>query len=319
LLVIEVAPDSPASAAGLQRHDVLVRWDDQMLVSPEQLQILVGARNPGDTGTLTLIRAGQETQQQVTLAERPPHAQWQPQIPALPVPPAPPAPPQLEAPHAHPIPDLGQQIPEEIRRWSERFLEENLIKPGAADIEKWAEKFRRAFEAHWKGLKPGEHIEPPAAEAVPQPHHDHPPGAELPQPEAAAPALPEEAGLSSVSKIVVSDGEGSTELTVTDGKKHVVFKDGAGNVLFEGPCTTDEECNAIPPELREKLDKLSLRVHPPEHGAVPGPQSGAAPGIELPNFEGFFKQLEGGVSEEVGRLLREAIEQHGGAGAPRID
>jgi hypothetical protein len=60
-------------------------------------------------------------------------------------------------------------------------------------------------------------------------------------------------------------------------------------------------------------------VHPPEHGALPGAPSGAAPEIELHNFDGFFKQLGEGVPEEFGRRLREFLDRQGEGGAPRID
>ncbi|MEZ6081498.1 MAG: PDZ domain-containing protein [Pirellulaceae bacterium] len=37
VLVADVMDDSPVAKAGLRKHDVLVRYDDQDLYSPEQL------------------------------------------------------------------------------------------------------------------------------------------------------------------------------------------------------------------------------------------------------------------------------------------
>ncbi len=323
LLVSEVAPDSPASAAGLTQFDVLLRWEDQILVSLEQLQVLVQGRQPGDTARLTLMRGGQEVAQEITLTARPPQLAApepapEPFAPGLPHPPHFPQPPQ----HPQPPGGLGAapQMPDEIRRWAERFLEENLIKPGAADVERWAEKFRKAFEEQWKGWKPKPHdgAEAPKAESTPD-HHDHPPTAPGGEPPPEDPA--EGPVVSSVSKIVVSDGEGSTELTVADGKKDVVFKDPDGNIIFEGPCNTDEERNAIPAHLREKVDRLSLRAQPPQPDGRPSPGPTAEPGVELPDIEGFFRQFGEGGPEGFGERLRKFFEDQnpGGAGKPRID
>jgi len=69
-LVVElVGPDSPAAQAGLRRHDLLVRLDDQRLVNLPQLAVLVRMHQPGDKVTLTLLRGGEELKVPVTLGE----------------------------------------------------------------------------------------------------------------------------------------------------------------------------------------------------------------------------------------------------------
>lgn len=60
LLVTEVAKDSPAENAGIQRHDILLRSGDQRLVNPGQMNALIRARKPGETMSLTVFRAGKE-------------------------------------------------------------------------------------------------------------------------------------------------------------------------------------------------------------------------------------------------------------------
>ncbi len=50
LMVDYVRKGSPADAAGLQIHDVLQKLDDQVLVNPQQLAVLVRAKKPGDSG-----------------------------------------------------------------------------------------------------------------------------------------------------------------------------------------------------------------------------------------------------------------------------
>ncbi|MFW5752934.1 MAG: PDZ domain-containing protein [Planctomycetota bacterium] len=81
-----VEPDSPASAAGLQRDDVLVRLDDQLLIHPEQLAVLIRRAGAGAAVALRLRRAGDPTTCNATLAERSAAAlrrSAQPETPAL--------------------------------------------------------------------------------------------------------------------------------------------------------------------------------------------------------------------------------------------
>ncbi len=72
LTVHSVAPGSPAAKAGLQENDVLTRFDQQILVNPEQLEVLVHARKEGTPVEITFFRKGQETKATVTLASRTP-------------------------------------------------------------------------------------------------------------------------------------------------------------------------------------------------------------------------------------------------------
>ncbi|MDZ4404083.1 PDZ domain-containing protein [Prosthecobacter sp.] len=70
LMVDEVMPESPAQAAGLKTHDILVKFEDQRLVNMEQLMALVRSKKKGEAANLTVITGGKETQVPVTLGER---------------------------------------------------------------------------------------------------------------------------------------------------------------------------------------------------------------------------------------------------------
>lgn len=65
----EVMPESPAAGAGLAPHDILVRFGDQRLISPEHLSLLVQSARPDETIPLALIRKGREIEIAVTLGE----------------------------------------------------------------------------------------------------------------------------------------------------------------------------------------------------------------------------------------------------------
>ncbi len=60
LVVRSVLSDGPAGKAGLQKNDVLVKLDDQLLTNPSQLRALVAAKKDGDAVKLTYFRRGQQ-------------------------------------------------------------------------------------------------------------------------------------------------------------------------------------------------------------------------------------------------------------------
>jgi membrane-associated protease RseP (regulator of RpoE activity) len=70
LVVRSVLPDSPAAKAGLQKNDVLMKIQEQLLTNPSQLRTLVAAKKDGDTVRLTYFRRGQQATLDVKLATR---------------------------------------------------------------------------------------------------------------------------------------------------------------------------------------------------------------------------------------------------------
>jgi hypothetical protein len=72
LLVEHVTPESPAAKAGLQKHDVLVRLGDQVLITPKQFQTLIANHKAGDAVEIALLRKGQPQTITATLATHQP-------------------------------------------------------------------------------------------------------------------------------------------------------------------------------------------------------------------------------------------------------
>lgn len=66
LVVAQVVPGS-AAAASLKRHDLLLKLDDQVLIEPRQLAVLVRSHKEGDTVTITYLRAGKQETASVKL------------------------------------------------------------------------------------------------------------------------------------------------------------------------------------------------------------------------------------------------------------
>jgi hypothetical protein len=69
LVVAYMAPDSPAGKAGIEKYDVLVEMDDQLLVHPAQFRKLVRTRKEGDTVKLILYRQGRKQTVSATLGK----------------------------------------------------------------------------------------------------------------------------------------------------------------------------------------------------------------------------------------------------------
>lgn len=65
--IFQVLEDSPANKAGLNANDVLVLFNEQMLISPEHLSLLVKRLKKDDEVKVTVIRKGVEKVLNVTL------------------------------------------------------------------------------------------------------------------------------------------------------------------------------------------------------------------------------------------------------------
>lgn len=69
-LVVARVIGGTAAAEVLEKHDLLLKFDDQLLVSSNQLGVLVRAKAPGTKVKLTLMRGGVEQVVTAELAER---------------------------------------------------------------------------------------------------------------------------------------------------------------------------------------------------------------------------------------------------------
>lgn len=72
LLVTEVAPGSPASAAGLRPHDVILGFGGREVSSPLDLVEMVEATRPGTRVKVTIVRRGRQREVAAVLTARPP-------------------------------------------------------------------------------------------------------------------------------------------------------------------------------------------------------------------------------------------------------
>ena len=68
-VVTQVEPDSPGAKAGLQIGDVITEIDGQKVSDADELQVLVGQKQPGSKITLKVLREGKTMTVPVTLEE----------------------------------------------------------------------------------------------------------------------------------------------------------------------------------------------------------------------------------------------------------
>ncbi|VTU33810.1 S1C family serine protease [Variovorax sp. PBL-E5] len=70
-MVMNVAANGPAAAAGLRQGDVIVAWNGQPVRSIQMLLRALGPASVGTVLTLTLQRAGEPAEARLTVGERP--------------------------------------------------------------------------------------------------------------------------------------------------------------------------------------------------------------------------------------------------------
>jgi serine protease Do len=81
-LVAQVTPGSPAFEAGVERGDIIVRFNGQEVTAMRELPTLVAARRPGTEAEVTVLREGEEVTLAVTLGTLPPPDQLAAAAPA---------------------------------------------------------------------------------------------------------------------------------------------------------------------------------------------------------------------------------------------
>jgi serine protease Do len=69
-LVTDVATDSPVARAGIKAGDVIVKWNEAMITSSQDLRIAVARTKPEDKAVVTFYRNAKKQQLTVTVGQR---------------------------------------------------------------------------------------------------------------------------------------------------------------------------------------------------------------------------------------------------------
>ena len=233
LSVDVVSPDSPAAKAGLKAHDILAKYDDQILCAAVQLSALVKRTGTGNKATLTVLRGGKEMPIEVTVGEHAAQATFKVEGVNMAMgQPGQPGGPRVVA---------GQPLAPEILK----LLEQQGLKLGGA-VEGGQYEF---------------------AMPVPVPGV---PGAPVPPLPPAAGAQRNQRFLlvnpnvqsQSQSVSIVANDEGRIELREVNGKRTVTILDKAGIQQYTGPLDSNEDREKIPAALRGRVEQAEASAGP---------------------------------------------------------
>ncbi len=248
LVITYVAHESGAAKAGLQKHDVLVEFEDQSLVHPAQLRKLVRTHKPGDTIKVAYYRTGKRTTTEVTLGKFSSRAggseddqlgmekrlrDLKDQLKGL---------------------DLDVAIREQMKSAREAFGSLNLDqKKVQEELRESMEQARTAIREALKNstnsdsaLKPLRKVlEDLAGTAVSVGNNTT--------------VTVRSSGKE--SKSVVNADETGTIVLVANPKLHLTAHDKEGKLVFDGPIETDEERDEVPRDLWKKVQPLVEKMN----------------------------------------------------------
>ena len=246
LLIRFVQSGSAAAESGLKPHDVLHKFDNQILINHHQMRTLIRMKKPGDKVELDLFRQGKPLKLEVTLGAKQllindrlqPIGDAKDGVQMQRIPPL-----DLKNQRAWVFP--GDQR-NHLKQLREKMTDAG-VPPEQIDriIDRQKKMFERLNNMQWHRLRKGEdgrfHLEL-------NPARPGPDGARM------------NLNFKNQSKMTYSDGEHTLTITVQDAHKTLLAKDRAGGVIFEGPINTDEQRQALPEPIRNKLDKLEKQV-----------------------------------------------------------
>jgi len=253
--VMEIVPDSLAVAAGLKSNDIITHLENQHLISPEHLSLLVRTKSSGDKTSLTIIRKGKEEVIELTLGETDEAAFTGHHSPGHDFPP----PPNPNDP-----------------RWKESMQRQQDY------WQDWMNKNR----PEWRG-NPSRKEGPQTGDGA-----DKKPG-ETDQPKDPADSRPADGRPPSVSvnpgfplRVFGSEGvlkidneKGELTLTRKDGAYTLEIKNADGKVIFTGSFDPARGIEGLPEAAREQLEIMKLgnfEIHLPD-APVKDPEKANSP------------------------------------------
>src|SRR5437773_9339625 len=221
LVVDYVVPNSPAASAGVQQNDILKMLNDQILMEPTQLRKLLQTFSEGTEVTLTILRKGQEQKITVKLTKK-------------------------EMPQRHSLMPGGNHD----MHWD--FDETGDVGEQMQDLK---EQLKEQLGDAQRGIIRGAVMQ--AHEAAKRAREDaHRAAREiriLSRDNGALRATKIDLGS---AQIVFSDDKGEMKLENVDGKKLLTVKGPQGKLVFSGPVETQQDLDKLPPDVRERYERL---------------------------------------------------------------
>ena len=231
LSVDVVSPDSPAAKAGLKAHDILAKYDDQLLCAAVQLSALVKRTGTGNKATLIVLRGGKELPIEVTVGEHAAQATFR--VEGLNIAVGQPGGPRDVA---------GQPLAPEVIR----LIEEMGVKAGGVVF----------------GEQYGFAVPAPGVDAPVLPQSSGPNDTPQVQRNQRIVLVNPNVQSQSQSVSIVANDDGRVELREVNGKRTVTILDKAGAQQYSGPLDTQEDREKIPAELRSRVEQAEASAGP---------------------------------------------------------
>jgi membrane-associated protease RseP (regulator of RpoE activity) len=253
LVVTYVGPDSPAAKAGLQKNDVLLELDGQMLVLPAQLRKLVQSRAEGDEVKLKILRSGQKQEVKATLGKTKAGVAllgeagaWSGDFQDL-------------GRHFREL-RIGEQMGKEMKELHESLARAGINKDSIrVEVRKGIEEAQKAIEEALRSStnRMRTHI---TADRVLKDLRDK--GITI---DKDASVTVQSSGRQ-VRTIVKTDDSG-TFVLVADPKKRLTAHDKDGKLLFDGEIESEEQIEKVPASIRDQVKEMIYelgKVKPPK-------------------------------------------------------
>jgi serine protease Do len=216
-------PDGPAAAAGLAQNDIVTKVAGKAVGSHDGLRDSISGNKPGDEIELDYIHRGETRTAKLALGKAPAH---QGQIAGGDVRP-------LDRLMLDGMPqDQARRIREAIEQNLRSFEDDQgneLMDPGLAIGRGMHQRMQRMLQGMEMQMQELDSAEP---------------GINI--------------GGSSSSSIRMLDENGSVEIKSKDGDKQVRVFGKDGKVQWEGPYNTDKDKEAVPDDVRERIDRLNI-------------------------------------------------------------
>lgn len=263
-----VSPDSPAAKAGLKAHDILAKYDDQLLCAAVQLSALVKRTGTGNKATLTVLRGGKELPIEVTVGEHAAQATFKVEGVNIAIgQPGQPGGPRVVA---------GQPLDPAVLK----LLEELELKGGSINHPVYGNVPVYGFVPRAPGSDASILLpQSPAPNASPLQRQADQLQRNIQRNQRIVVVNPNVQSQSQSVSIVAND-DGRVELRETNGQRTVTILDKAGAQQYTGPLDSQEDREKIPAELRSRVEQAEASAGPKAVVSPLTPPLPAAPGGE---------------------------------------
>ncbi|SHK02012.1 PDZ domain-containing protein [Rubritalea squalenifaciens DSM 18772] len=217
-----VSPESPAAKAGLKAHDVITKLGGDEIKGMDDLRAAIAKHKAGEEVDVDIISGGKVNQVKVTLGERPAN------LPMI----------QPRAGFGAP---RGRFIdPNNLPQGMFQGLEDAEAKRLQDLMRNQMQQMRQQMQMLELDVQPGQQ------------------GADVKRFHLNLQDLMKNGNAKFGGSITMADEQGSVSLKMTDDGKEVEVKDKNGKLLYAGPYETDIDKEAVPDEIRERIDRLGV-------------------------------------------------------------